>query len=470
MKFFKSTLLLLISIVIFSCSRDELSPENVQVQSFIWRGLNAYYLWQGEIPDLSDNKFISDQQLFNYLSDKGEPANFFNSLLYQKGTIDKWSWIVDDYVALEQAFQGTTRTTGMEFGIAEFKSDPTKVFGYVRYVVAGTDAANKGVTRGMIFTEVDGTELTQQNYRSLLFSNNNAYTIHLADFNAGDPITNATTINLTKSTNTENPILVAKTLDEGGKKIGYLMYNGFISNFDMQLNQVFAQFKADNITELIVDLRYNGGGSVNTATYLASMITGQFKGEIFAKQQWNSKFMNALADPDNLNNRFTDKIDSQSINSLNLTNVYFITTDGSASASELLMNGLVPHITVKSVGTKTHGKYVGSITLYDSPNFYNKVNINPNHKWAMQPIVLEIVNKDGNNDKDGIDPTVEFPEDYGNLGILGDKAEPLLARTLQLITTGSRAFSLQRVPFELKTISSSKANSPTYNNMYVELE
>lgn len=358
----------------------------------------------------------------------------------------------------------------MEFGLKKFKSDPTKVFGYVRYVVAGTDAETKGITRGMVFTEVDGTQLTEQNYRGLLFSSNSSYTIHLADYNDGDPITNATTITLNKSTFTENPILVSKTLDEGGKKIGYLMYNGFIANFDTQLNQAFAQFKADNVTDLIIDLRYNGGGSVRTSTYLASMITGQFNNEVFAKQIWNSKFMSATSNPEDLINRFTDKIGSQAINSLNLTNIYFITTDSSASASELLINGLLPHITVKTVGTKTHGKYVGSITLYDSPTFYSKQGINPRHNWAMQPIVLEIVNKDGNNDKDGFDPTVEFPEDYGNLGVLGEKTEPLLARTLQLITTGSRSLQLQKVPFQLESISGSKANSPTYNNMYVELE
>ncbi|MGG8497217.1 S41 family peptidase [Tenacibaculum sp. TC6] len=452
-----------------SCSKKDEVPGNVQVQSFVWKGLNAYYLWQGEISDLSDRRFTSDQQLYSYLSGFEDPNTLFESLLYQRNVVDKWSWIVDDYIALEQAFQGTTLTTGMEFGLVRYKTQTANVFGYVRYVVPGTDAETQGVTRGMIFNQVNGVQLTDQNYRSLLFSDANSYTIGLADYNNGDPIANSTTITLTKSSYTENPVYIAKTLDVNGQKIGYLMYNSFTANFDAQLNQAFAQFKADNVTNLIIDLRYNGGGSVRTATRLGSMVTGQFNGEVFAKQLWNNKYM-SIVNPESLIDRFPDVIDNNvSINSLNLTSVYFITTNNSASASELVINSLLPYIDVKTVGTTTHGKYVGSITLYDSPTFYSKKDINPNHNWAMQPIVLEIVNKDNQNQKNGIDPNVEIRENYGDLGILGDVNEPLLKRTIEYITTGSRG-GVTVLPFTSEVIDNSKSGSPTYNNMYVTIK
>ena len=462
--------LFFISLLFFiSCSKKDEVPGNVQVQSFVWKGLNAYYLWQGEISDLSDKRFTSDQQLYSYLSGFEDPNTLFESLLYQRNVVDKWSWIVDDYIALEQAFQGTTLTTGMEFGLIRYKTQTANVFGYVRYVVQGTDAETQGVTRGMIFNQVNGVQLTDQNYRSLLFSDANSYTIGLADYNNGDPIANSTTITLTKSSYTENPVYIAKTLDVNGQKIGYLMYNSFTANFDRQLNQAFAQFKADNITNLIIDLRYNGGGSVRTATRLGSMITGQFNGEVFAKQLWNNKYM-SIANPESLIDRFPDVIDNNiSINSLNLTSVYFITTNNSASASELVINSLLPYIDVKTVGTTTHGKYVGSITLYDSPTFYSKKDINPNHNWAMQPIVLEIVNKNNQNQKNGIDPNVEIKENYGDLGILGDINEPLLKRTIEYITTGSRG-GVTVLPFTSEVIDNSKSGSPTYNNMYVTIK
>ncbi|WP_299136000.1 S41 family peptidase [uncultured Tenacibaculum sp.] len=461
--------LLLITFIISGCSKTEPNQINNGVNSFIWNGLNKFYLWQEKIPDLSDRKFSTDQQKNNYLATYNNPDNLFESLLYQRNIVDKWSWIVSDYVALEQSFQGTTETTGMEFGLKRFKTNSSNVFGYVRYVVPGTDAANKGVKRGMIFTKVNGTAITDKNYRDLLFSKSNSYTIHLANYNSGDPITNSTTYSLSKSSFTENPIHIAKTIDEGGKKIGYLMYNSFTANFDSKLNLAFSKFKTDGVKDLIIDLRYNGGGSVRTATRLASMITGQFTGDIFAKQLWNKKYM-SIVSPDALIDRFPDKIgNSEIINSLNLTNIYFITTGSSASASELIINGLLPHINVKTVGTKTHGKYVGSVTLYDSPNF-TKSGVNQNHNWAMQPIVLEIVNKNNYNDKDGIDPTINLPESYGNMGVLGDKNEPLLARTIELITTGKRGSVYNKTIIELESIGNSKSNNPNYNNMYVDLK
>ncbi|WP_435262970.1 S41 family peptidase [Tenacibaculum sp. nBUS_03] len=465
----KSIVLILILIIFSGCSKEEPNQINNGVNSFIWNGLNKFYLWQENIPDLSDRKFSTDQQKNNYLATYSNPENLFESLLYQRNIVDKWSWIVSDYVALEQSFQGTTETTGMEFGLIKFRNNSSNVFGYVRYIIPGTDAANKGVKRGMIFTKVNGTPITDKNYRDLLYSKSNSFTIHLADYNNGNPITNSTTYTLNKSSYTENPIHIAKTIEEGGKKIGYLMYNSFTANFDSKLNLAFSKFKTDGVKELIIDLRYNGGGDVRTTTRLASMITGQFTGDIFAKQIWNKKYM-SIVNPEALINRFPDKIgNSEIINSLKLTNIYFITTRNSASASELIINSLTPHINVKTVGTKTSGKYAGSITLYDSPNF-TKSDVNPNHNWAMQPIVLEIVNKNNYNDKDGIDPTVNISEDYGNMGILGNKSEPLLARTLDLITTGKRIFSSKKTVIELEAVGDSKSNTPNYNNMYVDFK
>jgi C-terminal processing protease CtpA/Prc len=230
------------------------------------------------------------------------------------------------------------------------------------------------------------------------------------------------------------------------KKIGYLVYNGFFSGFDSQLNQAFSTFLAEGITHLIVDLRYNSGGSVNTATYLASMITGQFNGQVFAKQEWNQKVEDFFDqnDPEQLINRFTTSLaNGTPINSLNLNKVYMITSKSSASASELLINGLTPYINVVQVGDVTTGKNVGSITLYDSPT-YGSQDKNPNHKYAMQPIVLKIINKNGFGEyQDGLQPSTLLKENYGNLGILGDVNEPLLSTTIGIITANGRMIAPQ---------------------------
>ena len=461
--------LLFVILTITSCTKIKVTPsENLEVNNFIWKGLNSFYLWQNNVTDLADNRFLNSDSYQSFLESEQNSSQFFESLLYQRNTIDKWSWIVEDYVALENSFQGTSLHNGMEFGLVYESGSTTDLFGYVRYVLPNTEASLNNVKRGMIFNAVNGTKLNINNYRNLLFSNNTDYSIHLADYNNGNPTTNGVIIPLSKSEYTENPVFITKTINSGSKKIGYLMYNSFTTNFDDELNAAFLTLKNDGITDLIIDLRYNGGGSVRTAIYLSSMITGQFNDQLFARKEWNHKINNT-----NLEERFTDQINNgitqETINSLSLDKVYFITTNSSASASELVINGLNPYIDVKTVGTKTHGKYVGSITLYDSPKLYNKENINPNHLWAMQPIVLEIKNKLGNNSPEGHIPNILLAEDYNNLGVLGETSDPLLNRTITYITTGAKGKqSFKSTQF--KEFFNSKLAQPTSNNMYVELK
>ena len=481
---FTYVVLLLVSLTFFtSCEKSDnyMASENDEIHLFIWRAMNNYYLWQQNVPDLSDTRFTNISQLYAEYSNFSSPRDLFESLRYQPGVIDRFSWIVDDYVALENSFQGINLSNGMEFGLVRYASDATKVFGYVRYVISGSDAAAQNIARGMLFTEVDGVQLTESNYRDLLFDDNTNYTISLAEFNDGNPVTISTSINLSKTQLQENPVAIVKTIDEGSNKIGYLLYNQFSSSFDGELNAAFANFQSENITDLIIDLRYNGGGSVTTASYLGAMVTGQFNGQLYSKEQWNSKVMNAL-DASVFENNFTNQIINKDqnqniilqepINSLNLNRVYFITSGSSASASELVMNSLSSYIDVSSVGKKTIGKVQGSVTLYDSDNYTRTGdNLASNHTWALQPLVLEIKNKDNSNEPNGIEPTVVFPEDYNNLGVLGERSEPLLDRTILLITSGGRSGINKTKSFlNLEEISDSKAINPMKNNMFIELK
>ena len=295
--------------------------------------------------------------------------------------------------------------------------------------------------------------------------------MNLADYNGGNPTSNGQSVSLTKTEVQENPVFITKTFDVMGKKIGYLMYNGFTSAFNNELNNAFASLSSEGVTDLVLDFRYNPGGSVRTATYLSSMVTGQFTGELFTKEKWNDKWQNYFdsSSPESLINNFVNQTsDGSAINSLNLNDVVILTTGGSASASELVINGLNPYINVTTIGTKTEGKYVASVTLYDSDD-YRREGANPNHTWAMQPIVLEEQNKLGENDEDGFDPTIEFPENRANLGILGEVTEPLLERAITFITTGSRASS-NRNEIKDREFTHSKKYTLTGTNMYVDKE
>jgi carboxyl-terminal processing protease len=434
---FKVTLLLFLAFFILqSCedNDDVAPPPNLEINDFIWKGLNLYYLWQADVPNLADNKFANQADLNNFLKGYTKPEDIFNALRVDP-KIDRFSWIVSDYLELEGQLQGTTKNDGMDFGLYYKSSTSNEIFGYVRYIINNSDASNKDIKRGDIFYGVNGTQLTDKNYQDLLLNSEN-YTLNLADYNNGAITPNGKSVNLTKTVLNENPILVNKVIETGGHKIGYLMYNGFYPNYDTQLNDVFASLKTKGVTDLVLDLRYNGGGSIQSATRLASMITGQFTGKVFSKQRWNDKINSYFEseDPEALKNLFTNTVGSAPLNSLNLTKVYVLTTKSTASASELVINGLKPYIDVVQIGDMTTGKNVGSITIYDSPTF-GKENRNPNHRYAMQPIVLKIVNAADFGDYfTGLTPTYSLKENITNLGVLGTSSEPLLSTAIGKIT------------------------------------
>ena len=421
-------------------STSNLDFSNVEIQDFIWEGMNTYYLWKDNVPNLANTANDNDQYYLDLLNSKSGPEEFFESLIYNRSTVDEWSWIVDNYVALENSFQGISTSNGVEYRLSYETGSDTKLLGYVRYIQPNSNASSKNIKRGDVFNAVNGVGLTINNYESLLSAN--SYTLNMADLNNGNPISNGKTVSLIQSEYQENPVYIAKTVTVEGERIGYLMYNSFTSTYDQQLNTAFAQLKSEGATELVLDLRYNSGGSVQTAVYLASMITGQFNGQLFAKEKWNAEVQSWFDanNPDWIVNNFVNKITNDdnseiAINSLNLTKLYVLTTSSSASASELIINGLKPYINVVTIGTKTSGKYTGSITLYDSDTFGRSgANLNKNHTWAIQPIVLETVNKLGENDKDGFDPTTEVIEYVSQMTELGDVTEPFFAEAIKQIT------------------------------------
>ncbi|MDA8871061.1 S41 family peptidase [Flavobacteriaceae bacterium] len=408
---------------------------DLQISDFIWEGLNTYYYWQEEVEALADSKLEDEKAYAEFISQNADPELFFDSLLHPE---DRFSWIEEDYVELENSLQGIYASNGVEFGLAYACQDCNEIVGYVKYILEDSDASNKNIKRGDYFTGVNGITLTVGNYRNLLFGDELSYTLNMADSIDGNLVLNGINVELTKEENFEtNPIQISKTIDTNAGKIGYLMYNQFVADKSPQLNEVFGNFKSEGIIDLVVDLRYNGGGSVANCIELASMITGQFNGEIFAKEKWNSKLTTYFEErygAERLIERFVDVLsDGESINSLSLNRVFILTTSSSASASELLINSLSAYIDVVHIGEKTVGKNVGSITVYDYID--NDGNKNPDHTYAMQPIVLKIANKDDFAEyTDGLEPNTAIDEEIKNLGILGDPSEPLLATAISILS------------------------------------
>lgn len=457
-------LLIIISPLFVSCFDDlddNIQPSsNQDIGNFIYRGLNYFYLYKEDTPELADDYFANQDELNIFLNSFDTPEETFDFL---NSPQDRFSLLVSDYNELENALNGITLNNGMEFGLVYYPDGSSNIFGYVRYVLPNTDAEAKNIERGMIFSSINGQQLNDSNYFELIGLD--SYEIGLATFNGTDVIPTGESIELIKQQYTENPIFLAETLTVQGQKIGYLMYNAFTRDFDSQLNAAFAQFKADGVTDMVIDLRYNGGGSVETAIDLSSMVTGQFNNQVFANEHWNADRQTEYASPKLFNNEIHT---GELINSLNLNKAYVITSKRSASASELVINGLNPYINMKQVGDTTTGKYQASFLLYDAPapNF-SKSQANPGHTYAMLPLVFKTSNSVGFTDyTDGLFPDILLKEDYTNLGILGDVNEPLLAAVLNDILSIPQPQS--RNNLILNEISESKSLSPIYQLMIAE--
>ena len=439
---------------------------NNEIRSFIFHTLFQVYLYKDKSFNLSDNRFQTRTQLNDFIIARGTPESFFEKLLYDK---DRFSFLLDDFDVLEGFFRGKSLSNGLKFRRIRYAGD--NVFIVITDVVKNSPAANAGIKRGMLFNKINGVQMNINNQAKLF--EDNSFTIEEANIINNTIVDNGNTINLTKVSLIENPISVSKVITVNSQKIGYLMYNGFLTNFEEELNNEFGKFKTEGIRDLVLDFRYNGGGSVNTANILSGMITGDLTGEILIKEKWNKRIQENFEknNPEQLIERFKDTTaQGTKINTLGLSKLYVITSkEETASSSELVINSLKPYIDVVVIGDEngTVGKSQGSITLYDSPNF-SKEDVNPDHKYVLQPLVIESVNSnDIGVPIDGIKPDIIAKEDIQNLGILGDENEPLLKVAIDDIT-GRNTPSAKKINRSLGSdIGGSQENSPSYQRMYL---
>ncbi|MDX2414775.1 MAG: S41 family peptidase [Bacteroidales bacterium] len=426
---------------ITSCTKEDPIPVPgstliLDINTFIWEGLNYNYLWYKDLYNLSDNRFTGDAERDAYLINFNDPEALFYYLLNDYPNVDEFSWITEDYVELNKYFQGITTSMGYKYILIPHAG--IGLVGSVLYVVDGSPADKAGIKRGDIFSQVNGTDITSSNYGYLLY-NVDSYTLTISELVSYMPKP-LRTVHLSAEEVVENPVHYSNIYNIGDKKVGYLFYKGFRNNYEVELNNVFGYFASEGIDELVLDLRYNGGGYVSTCARLGSMIYQADTNKIFCIKEYNDKLGQWLIDeygPDAQNFNFYYSLYQEDnsiipINSLGLDHIYVLATGSSASASELLINCLRAYIDVTIIGSKTYGKNVGSITVYDEDD---EGNINPDHLWAMQPIIS--MSYDVNHQSpyaNGFQADYSVYEDYLNIIPFGDENETMLKYALDLIS------------------------------------
>lgn len=405
---------------------------NQLINSWIHDVMSVFYLWGDNMPAKASSNLALD------------PDKYFLSIRYQPNVVDRFSWIEEDGKALRASLGGVATSTGANFQAFFIDQAQTKVFLSVRYVVKNSPAEKAGIQRGDIFTKINGTEPTSTTNASALLASESLVFTYGAS--SGQTITTTDkTVTVTKAVIQNDPVYFSKVFTKGSKKIGYLVYNQFISGvynsttqstgneYDNKLRTLFADFKAQNINEFILDLRYNGGGSLATEEVVGSLLVKGLKpgtimnktfwsknGESYARRNWgytDADFMSFWRD------------ESSNIGN-NLTRIYILTSRNTASASEMLINDLKPYMDVILVGANTIGKDVGSITLDDATNNYR-------WKWAIQPIVLRFVNskdQSGFGTEAGFTPTIAKTDNILPWKAFGDESETLLYSALNHIT------------------------------------
>ncbi|WP_461062713.1 S41 family peptidase [Spirosoma horti] len=415
------------------------STENSTIDSWILSNMREVYYWNDKIPANPDTTLTPDL--------------FFDSILNKydattNPTGDRFSWIENDANTLTAELSGQSVTTGMDYNLYLRATGSTGVIAQVLYVLPGSPAQKAGLKRGDIISKVNGQLLSTTNYSDLL-STGNTYTFGLASVSGSSLVDSDQTRTVTATVFQENPVFLDSVYTIGSKKVGYFVYNQFVpgangseaNEYDAQMDAVFSNFKAQGVNELVLDLRYNPGGYTSSSANLASLIgKGVNSSKLYFREEWNKTITPILLQDPNYGSsffiqNFLDK--AQNIGN-NLSRVFVLTTDHTASASELIINGLRPYMPVTTIGTTTYGKNVGSITITDDTG---KI------KWGMQPIVFKSYNSAGQSDyATGFTPTVEVEEPI-NLLPLGDVNEPLLNEALYQISgngaSGRRAVAVR---------------------------
>jgi C-terminal processing protease CtpA/Prc len=354
------------------------------------------------------------------------------------------------------------------------------VIGQITYIKEGSPAATvEGILRGDLFYQINGSSLNINNYRSLLGEISEPHSLTFKRYSSEtETFTEIGQKSFTTAEVAEKPIYLDTVYEINNKRIGYLVYNLFSTGekadddsypYLQNMDAVFSTFKGKGIQHLILDLRYNSGGAETATINLASLIgAGITQNDVFIKRDYNDLYESFLIEnygEESLLRYFTNKAENIG-SSLVDPELIVLTSGGTASASELLVNGLLPYMNVFMIGDTTVGKNVGSASIYEDDD--------PDNTYGMQPIITKSFNSKNQSDySQGFYPDIAI-RDFGlDKKELGDKNELLLNLAISYITgdgINTRTLLNQHNYANRRKLSSSQELKRSYGIYNIELE
>jgi carboxyl-terminal processing protease len=382
---------------------DSASSAQDTQKTWVRAHMDDVYLWYNEIIDIPPASYAN-------------APGYFDALLVKSR--DHFSFSMPLVDAVNVLHEGLETGFGVKWGWAS----PGRLFAY--YVDPNSPAA-VSITRGTEITALNGqavANLATSYLNGILFPGQQGSSVNMTFRSPGTSASQ--TIVLTSatfsSTTVSQPLILSLP---GGGKAGYLLFNEHLLTSEQGLIDALTLFKQQGVSELVLDLRYNPGGYLLIAEELASMIGGaNVQGKVFEKLLFNSKHPEKTNDP-----KYTclfTALDSKgaSLPLLGLSRVFVLTGSNTCSASEAIINGLLPYVQVVRIGWTTCGKSYGFIQTNNDQQAY----------FAIQ---FEGVNADGHNDyKSGFAPNCEVSEDLNYP--LGDIREARLNAALHFMSSG----------------------------------
>ncbi len=412
-------------------ARQDSLNANKKVDNFLYDIMSDYYLWNNNMPRMK-----KDESRY--------PADFFESLLYR--TKDRWSFCVEDGDSYMAEVEGSPYSMGYSPQFWPY-NNYKNVLIVVEYVFPGSPAERAGLKRGDIILEIDGEPMNVDNYYDLYSKEQATYT--LANY---DPVKNELYLNGRKMTVTAeiieaDPSVYDTIFNVGGKPVGYFVYTSFIQNpsYYTSIDAAFDRFKAAGVKDLILDLRYNGGGDVPTAGYLASAIApaSVIGKEVLIRYEYNNFLTNYFKknDPSSLELKFP-----KNDHNADMQNLYVLGTRGTASASEIVTTGLMPYMNVTLVGDTTYGKCTAMFVFYGGDEGLEDLG-----NWVFLPVTMKYANANGFTDfVDGLIPDYLVEDDLLAGYQFGDANDPMLATALDVIAgLPVTAKAAQVMPFKV---------------------